>query len=1016
MPGHGLPSSRNFLKLEEYPLEYHTLSREENITKYQQFQSWCNTCGKSSYKQVPNECVEPCKKKSKETKTCVKKYLDNEQFENMELDYQLKEGWYDTKKQFSKPYECCRFSSLNGADEQQYYDCCRFRPNLCELPTSYIRNTNNCQPNQALSCSKMSDDGKEYVECLENRVKSYEKAIKYVEYSENASVLQVDHEKIRDAYDGRLQKTCEKLAGIHSHFNPIISSERSDELKQTKNNIGHSYSLEVKSNPRNISDNQFSDFRNVNDKDKYCQTEPCFCTDDSGSNHFYNCSIHYETQTYFDKNSQDSRKPNISSIYAQEMENLKEKLKELRNSAYKNSTSAEMVAESLVAKDKESEEKACRIMNKESPKVIRRTKTRLIRVKTRGRVANTIKVRRTNTKSTLSSRTSSIELEDSHSDYSGSDESLKEMDEDSQVSDNVPTESTKNGTARESVNVVENIGSGDSAVWPLRESLFPNVPPYISFNSFNAEVPRRMPIGRKFFKWKLSTITPIVVRKVLSNSGFALVRKSNQWLGTWGKHIKSPMFKTLKIHQKLNHFPGTFQLGRKDRLWRNFQRMINNYGLKEFGFLPYTYVLPQELKLLKYNWENKNTGGEWFIIKPPASARGVGIKVINKWAQLPKKTSLVVQKYIANPYLINGSKFDLRLYVLVTSFNPLRVYLYSEGLVRFASVKYSNNPKDIKEKYMHLTNYSINKLSSNYTANDDAHSTQGHKWTITKLLEYLSHEGVDTNLLWKNLEMLVVKTMIACEQPISELCSENMNTRYNCYELFGIDVLLDDKLKPWLLEVNISPSLHSSSPLDEHVKGPLVQALFNMVQFHFPSKLAPFVKPHLKCFESKMYTANLTQRETNKHSKFTNMLKREEYLEAILENLTGDDVRHLIQAEDELTVKEKFVRIFPTSSSHKLLDFMPPRYYNRLFDAWETKYHNNREKGIQRLQVLCAQRVHMKGATISNMQKNGQTTNHGVKTPATKEPSPPRDTFSINKMFSDATGIHQELPLVPSTQ
>lgn len=1014
MPGHDITSNRNPLKLEEYPLEYHSLSRDENLRKYSSFASGCKTCEKNCYKQRSSECSEPCKKKTKEMKTCVKKYLPNEQYENRELEYNLKDSWYDTKqKQLGKPYECCRLSCLNETNGHQYYGSCRFRSNLCELPTSYIRNTNNCQPNEAVTVLKMSDDDKEYIECLENRVKSYEKTIKYVEYAETASVLQ--EEKINKCpYDDRLQKTCEKLEGIQSHFNSIVKTECLDELKHLKSKIGHSNPLEVKSSPQNISDNHFSDLRNVNEKDKYCQTEPCFCTEDSRSNHFYNCSIHYETRTYFDKNIQDSRKPNFSSLYAQEMEHLKEQLEELRNSTYRNSTSAEMVVESLIAKDKKMDEKATKVISRDSPRVMRRSRTKLIRVKTRGRVANTIKVRRINTKTTLSSKTH-IEMEDSHSDYSDSDISLKEMDENTQESDLTPTESTTNGVRHEPLVSIENTGCGDSSVWPIRESLFPNVPPYISFNSFNAEEPRKMPIGRRFFKWKLSTITPVVVRKVISNSGFPLVRKSNQWIGTWGKHIKSPMFKSLKNNQKLNHFPGTFQLGRKDRLWRNFQRMISNYGLKEFGFLPYTYILPQELKQLKYNWENKNAGGEWFIIKPPASARGVGIKVINKWAQLPKKTNLVVQKYIANPYLINGSKFDLRLYVLVTSFNPLRVYLYSEGLVRFASVKYSNNPKDIKEKYMHLTNYSINKLSSNYTANDDAHSTQGHKWTITKLLEYLNNEGVDTERLWKNLEMLVVKTMIACEEPISELCSENMNTRYNCYELFGIDVLLDEKLKPWLLEVNISPSLHSSSPLDEHVKGPLVKALFNMVQFHFPSKLAMFVKTGLKCYDPKMYTANLTQKETYKHSKFLSMEKRDDYLGTILDNLTGDDVRHLIQAEDEFIVKEKFIRIFPTASTYKLLNFMTPRYYNRLFDAWETKYGNNREEGIQRLQSLCSQRVHFKGASLTGIQKNGHTTNPGVKTVTTKEPSP-KDTFSINKMFSDTTGIHDELPLIPSTQ
>jgi len=73
-----------------------------------------------------------------------------------------------------------------------------------------------------------------------------------------------------------------------------------------------------------------------------------------------------------------------------------------------------------------------------------------------------------------------------------------------------------------------------------------------------------------------------------------------------------------------------------------------------------------------------------FFIQP-ASARGSGIRVISKWAQIPKKMPVVVQRYIDNPYLINETKFDLRLYILITSINPLRLYLYDNGLVRFAS-------------------------------------------------------------------------------------------------------------------------------------------------------------------------------------------------------------------------------------------------------------------------------------------------------------------------------------------
>ncbi|KAL1238330.1 Tubulin monoglutamylase TTLL4, partial [Trichinella pseudospiralis] len=79
---------------------------------------------------------------------------------------------------------------------------------------------------------------------------------------------------------------------------------------------------------------------------------------------------------------------------------------------------------------------------------------------------------------------------------------------------------------------------------------------------------------------------------------------------------------------------------------------------------------------------NTELSSEFIILKPPGSARGIGIKVINETKSIPINENLVAQKYIRNPYLINGYKFDLRFYVLVTSFHPLRIFLYNDCFCR----------------------------------------------------------------------------------------------------------------------------------------------------------------------------------------------------------------------------------------------------------------------------------------------------------------------------------------------
>lgn len=108
-------------------------------------------------------------------------------------------------------------------------------------------------------------------------------------------------------------------------------------------------------------------------------------------------------------------------------------------------------------------------------------------------------------------------------------------------------------------------------------------------------------------------------------------------------------------------------------------------------------MLPNDFEDLRLAWESGKSC-KW-IMKPVASSRGRGIRLVNKWTQIAQERSkhMIVQRYLSKPKLINGVKFDLRLYVLISSFDPLRIYLYSKGSLKiilsiyFLKVNLNNN-------------------------------------------------------------------------------------------------------------------------------------------------------------------------------------------------------------------------------------------------------------------------------------------------------------------------------------
>jgi hypothetical protein len=224
--------------------------------------------------------------------------------------------------------------------------------------------------------------------------------------------------------------------------------------------------------------------------------------------------------------------------------------------------------------------------------------------------------------------------------------------------------------------------------------------------------------------------------------------------------------------------------------------------------------------------------------------------------------TFIVSQYIDNPYLIRGYKFDLRIYVLVTSFHPMTVYLYREGLVRFATRKYNNDAETVEggrsrdTMFTHLTNTSINKYNPMFkkknapaaevdatkdTPSADAasqaaqraaksreekrfereiHAALGYgdlgKRTLRQLWAYFESQGIDYHPIWDQIKRIVNLTLV----PLASLVPK---TDAKCFELYGFDIMLDENLKPWLIEVNFSPSLGIDTLTDQSIKEPLIE-------------------------------------------------------------------------------------------------------------------------------------------------------------------------------------------------
>jgi tubulin polyglutamylase TTLL6/13 len=226
--------------------------------------------------------------------------------------------------------------------------------------------------------------------------------------------------------------------------------------------------------------------------------------------------------------------------------------------------------------------------------------------------------------------------------------------------------------------------------------------------------------------------------------------------------------------------------------------------------------------------------------------------LIRKLEDINISERYVVQEYLNDPLLIDGLKFDLRIYVLVLSCNPLKVMIHEDGLTRLATEQYAPpNPANINDMCVHLTNYAVNKNNPKFEFNKDPDIDNiGHKRSLKSTFSYLEKEGKDIALLKSRIEDIILKTLCSIQPSLSHIyksCQPEDQTSGLCFELLGFDVIIDKNLNPILLEVNHSPSFSTDSPLDYKIKHRIIKETLVILgsrvrdrkQFHQSKKLEP---------------------------------------------------------------------------------------------------------------------------------------------------------------------------------
>ncbi|XP_055373908.1 probable tubulin polyglutamylase ttll-15 isoform X2 [Condylostylus longicornis] len=319
----------------------------------------------------------------------------------------------------------------------------------------------------------------------------------------------------------------------------------------------------------------------------------------------------------------------------------------------------------------------------------------------------------------------------------------------------------------------------------------------------------------------------IHVLSVLKRLGLRRVPLQENWDLLWSHDFPfrnlSKKLKNLESHQKVNHFPGCGFITNKVDL-----------SVTNLPFQPKSYRLPKDKsKFIEYSKKHSNK----LFVEKHNEHRHIFIKE-KKDINL-SSNEVFIQEFIDRPYLVDGYKFDIGVYVILTSVNPLRIYIYTgDVLFRYCTKQYYPFNSSIQEKYVvgddYLPSWKVPSLKVLYNS---------FKFGMKDSFDgYVKSKKEEPSIIWDQIEDIVRQTILSKEKNIIIILN-NYKHKKNFFELMRFDFVVDEKLKVWLMEANMSPNLSSAHfKQNSLLYEQLLYSMFQLVGVGLPVQRNSFEK------------------------------------------------------------------------------------------------------------------------------------------------------------------------------